>query len=144
MSESAQPTFVESIPGHVRGFSGATPQNSTVKKYWTGLSAAVIDQIADDWDATRKAYAATRRQAYFSAEFLQGRALLNNLTNLGLVDEAKQVANEHGFNLTNVLDAEHDAALGNGGLGRLAACFLDSAVTLELSLIHISEPTRRS
>ncbi len=134
MSESAQPTFVESIPGHVRGFSGATPKNSTVKKYWTGLSAAVIDQIADDWDATRKAYAATRRQAYFSAEFLQGRALLNNLTNLGLVDEAKQVANEHGFNLTDVLDAEHDAALGNGGLGRLAACFLDSAVTLEYPL----------
>ncbi|WKD57419.1 Maltodextrin phosphorylase [Corynebacterium capitovis DSM 44611] len=125
---TSQP-FETAAPGHIRGFSGASPENSTVKKFWTGLSAAVIDQIAEDWDNTKRAYAATRQQAYFSAEFLEGRALLNNLTNLGLVDKAKQVASEHGRDLSDVLEAEHDAALGNGGLGRLAACFLDSAVT---------------
>lgn len=123
------PAFDSTIGGHIRSFSGATPANSTVKKFWTGLSAAVMEQLADDWDATRSAYAATRRQAYFSAEFLQGRALLNNLTNLGLVEDAKRVTAEYGRELADVLEAEHDAALGNGGLGRLAACFLDSAVT---------------
>jgi len=88
-----------------------------------------MEQFSDNWDATREAYSATRQQAYFSAEFLMGRALLNNLTNLGLVDDAIKAAEENGQDFLNVLEAEHDAALGNGGLGRLAACFLDSAVT---------------
>ncbi|WP_342319994.1 glycogen/starch/alpha-glucan phosphorylase [Corynebacterium mayonis] len=121
--------FATTVNGHVRGFSGAKPENSTTKKFWTGMSAAVVEQLADDWDATKKAYAKTRQQAYFSAEFLQGRALLNNLTNLGLVREAEEAARNSGHELSDILDAEHDAALGNGGLGRLAACFLDSAVT---------------
>ncbi|WP_115686232.1 glycogen/starch/alpha-glucan phosphorylase [Corynebacterium senegalense] len=130
MTTPAHPReFDSTVEGHVRAFSGATPRTATVKKFWTGMSAAVMEQIADDWDATRAAYAATRQQAYFSAEFLQGRALLNNLTNLGLVEEAARVASESGRELSDVLEAEHDAALGNGGLGRLAACFLDSAVT---------------
>lgn len=123
------PALQDTVAGHVRGFSGRSPQASTNNKFWTGLSAAVVEQIADKWDATQKAYSATRQQAYFSAEFLQGRALLNNLTNLGMVEEAEAAAAELGHNLTDVLEAEHDAALGNGGLGRLAACFLDSAVT---------------
>ena len=86
------PAFEQTIAGHVRGFAGKSPQAATVKKFWTGLSAAVVEQIADDWDETRNTYRKTRRAAYFSAEFLQGRALLNNLTNLGLVDKAEAVA----------------------------------------------------
>ncbi|WP_175934763.1 glycogen/starch/alpha-glucan phosphorylase [Corynebacterium sp. Marseille-P4321] len=128
------PNFKDAAPGHVRGFSGRAPENSTQKKFWTGLSAAVMEQLADDWDETRKAYKATRRAAYFSAEFLQGRALLNNLTNLGLVDQAAEVSREYGFELSDVLESEHDAALGNGGLGRLAACFLDSAAAQDYPL----------
>lgn len=113
----------------MRSAAGVRPTTATDRKFWSGLSSAVMAQIADNWEATRAAYAATRQQHYFSAEFLQGRALLNNLTNLDLVDEAKAAAKQGGRELSDVLEAEHDAALGNGGLGRLAACFLDSAVT---------------
>ena len=69
---------------------------------------------------------------YFSAEFLMGRALLNNLSNLGMVDEAREALAALGKDLSVVLEEEPDAALGNGGLGRLAACFLDSCATLDL------------
>ena len=123
------PAFIDTVGGHVRSVSGSTPDASSRKKFWTGLSLATMEQFADKWDATRNAYAKTRQQAYFSAEFLMGRALLNNLTNLGLVEDAVKAAEANGHDLLNVLEAEHDAALGNGGLGRLAACFLDSAVT---------------
>ena len=121
--------FAPSVPGHVRAAAGVSPQAASDRKYWSGLSAAVMEQIADNWERTRRTYAAGRQQHYFSAEFLQGRALLNNLTNLGLVEEAAQAVADSGRELSDVLEAEHDAALGNGGLGRLAACFLDSAVT---------------
>ncbi len=129
-----EPAFAHTVAGHVRSFSGRTPESSTVKKFWTGLSAAVMEQIADDWEKTQHTYKASRRAAYFSAEFLQGRALLNNLTNLGLLEQAEAVTREAGHELTDVLEAEHDAALGNGGLGRLAACFLDSAATQDYPL----------
>ncbi|MCQ4626674.1 glycogen/starch/alpha-glucan phosphorylase [Corynebacterium sp. CCUG 65737] len=121
------PAFVDTVGGHVRSVSGSAPDSASRKKFWTGLSLAVIQNIGDKWEATREAYSATRQQAYFSAEFLMGRALLNNLTNLGLVDDAKRAAAENDHDFLDVLEAEHDAALGNGGLGRLAACFLDSA-----------------
>lgn len=129
MSQPKHSAFQSTVPAHVRSAAGVRPATATDRKFWSGLSSAVMAQIADNWEATRTAYAATRQQHYFSAEFLQGRALLNNLTNLDLVDEAKAAAKQGGHELSDVLEAEHDAALGNGGLGRLAACFLDSAVT---------------
>ena len=129
MSQPQHADFQTAVPGHVRAAAGVTPPTASNRKFWSGLSAAVMEQIADNWEATRSAYAAARQQHYFSAEFLQGRALLNNLTNVGLVDEARAAAKAAGHELADVLEAEHDAALGNGGLGRLAACFLDSAVT---------------
>lgn len=129
MSQPKHSAFQSTVPAHVRSAAGVRPTTATDRKFWSGLSSAVMAQIADNWEATRTAYAATRQQHYFSAEFLQGRALLNNLTNLDLVDEAKAAAKQGGRELSDVLEAEHDAALGNGGLGRLAACFLDSAVT---------------
>ena len=121
-----------SLGAFVRSASGKTPQNSNPMEYWTGLSSLVVNALADNWDATTTAYRAGRQEHYFSAEFLMGRALLNNLTNLGLVDEAREALAAHGQDLGDVLDQEHDAALGNGGLGRLAACFLDSCATLDL------------
>ncbi|PMC71829.1 glycogen/starch/alpha-glucan phosphorylase [Corynebacterium aurimucosum] len=129
MSQPQHSDFQSAVPGHVRAAAGVSPTAATNRKFWSGLSSSVMEQIADNWEATRSAYAATRQQHYFSAEFLQGRALLNNLTNIGLVDEARAATQATGHELVDVLEAEHDAALGNGGLGRLAACFLDSAVT---------------
>ena len=129
MSQPRHSAFESTVPSHVRAASGVSPHSASNRKFWSGLSGAVMEQIADNWERTRAAYAETRQQHYFSAEFLQGRALLNNLTNLGLVDDAKTAAKATDHELSDVLEAEHDAALGNGGLGRLAACFLDSAVT---------------
>src|SRR5690625_1734740 len=123
-------SFAHSLPGHIRAAAGVSPPSASARKAWSGLSAAVMEQIADNWEKTKKAYGQGRQQHYFSAEFLQGRALLNNLTNLELVDEAKAVMEDTGHELVDVLEAEPDAALGNGGLGRLAACFLDSAVKI--------------
>ncbi len=73
-----------------------------------------------------------RKLYYFSAEFLVGRLLRANLINLGLADEADSVLRAHGTTLSNVEDAEPEPSLGNGGLGRLAACFLDSIASLGL------------
>ncbi len=123
------PQLADSVAGHVRASAGTSPESAPNRKFWFGLSDAVMEQLADRWEATTKAYNATRQQHYFSAEFLMGRALLNNLTNLGLVEQAETAVKASGKELSDVLDAENDAALGNGGLGRLAACFLDSAVT---------------
>ncbi|QGU04947.1 glycogen/starch/alpha-glucan phosphorylase [Corynebacterium comes] len=126
------PALNTTVAGHVRAASGATPESATDYKFWFGLSRSVMEQIADRWEATTEAYAGVRQQHYFSAEFLMGRALLNNLTNLGLVEEAETAVQALGHELGDVLDAENDAALGNGGLGRLAACFLDSSATQDL------------
>ena len=124
--------LTQSLGAFVRSASGKTTRSSSPMEFWTGLSGLVVDQIADNWEATTKAYQAGRQEHYFSAEFLMGRALLNNLTNLGLLDEAREAVAAQGQDLADVLEAEHDAALGNGGLGRLAACFLDSCATLDL------------
>jgi len=122
----------QSLGAFVRSVSGKTASSSTPIEYWSGLSQLVVEHLAANWEATTQAYSHVRQEAYFSAEFLMGRALLNNLTNLGIINEAKEALASYGQDLSDVLDAEHDAALGNGGLGRLAACFLDSCATLDL------------
>ena len=124
--------LVTSAPAQVRAVSGRPETAATLMEVWQGLSAAVVDTIADDWYATEQKYSAGRQEHYFSAEFLMGRALLNNLSNLGMVDEAREAVGSFGVSLSDVLEQEPDAALGNGGLGRLAACFLDSCATLDL------------
>ena len=116
----------EQLKSQVRAVSGRPERVSTEMEAWQGLSAAIIDRIADRWHATERTYAVGRMEHYFSAEFLMGRALLNNLSNLGMVDEAREALAALGKDLSVVLEEEPDAALGNGGLGRLAACFLDS------------------
>lgn len=116
----------------VRSVSGREPQSATSQEFWTALSLDVVGHLAHNWETSEKRYNAGRMEHYFSAEFLMGRALLNNLNNLGLVEKARDAVAELGADLSNVLEAEHDAALGNGGLGRLAACFLDSCATLDL------------
>ncbi|MGO1591258.1 MAG: glycogen/starch/alpha-glucan phosphorylase [Ancrocorticia sp.] len=124
--------LTQSLGSFVRSASGKTTANSSSTEYWAGLSGQIVSQLADNWEATTHAYQAGRQEHYFSAEFLMGRALLNNLANLGLLEEAQEALAAGGQDLADVLESEHDAALGNGGLGRLAACFLDSCATMDL------------
>ena len=97
------------------------------------ISSAVMSYISDDWKNSRDYRIKNRTAFYFSAEFLVGRAIYNNLISKGLYDEVEKELNEYGVSLKALEDIE-DAALGNGGLGRLAACFLDSAATLNIPL----------
>ncbi|MCK8059404.1 glycogen/starch/alpha-glucan phosphorylase [Fusibacter sp. A1] len=96
------------------------------------LSGAIISQISPDWSATEAKYQEGKRAFYLSAEFLMGRALGNNLINLRSYDDVKSLMEEFGVDLNALEEVEYDAGLGNGGLGRLAACFLDSCATLNL------------
>lgn len=99
---------------------------------YRALGQAVMENIADNWYDTGKLYEKQKQAFYLSAEFLMGRALGNNLINLGMLKEVQELFNELGIDYNKVEDAEEDSALGNGGLGRLAACFLDSLATLNL------------
>jgi len=98
---------------------------------------AARDRLMERWSRTRKATetADKCRVAYLSLEFLMGRLLSNALLNLGIEDETAEALSRLGLDLENVYEREHDAGLGNGGLGRLAACFLDSCATLALPVI---------
>ena len=98
---------------------------------------AARDRLMERWAETRKATQRddTRRTAYLSLEFLMGRLLRNALLNLGIEDETAEALNRLGLDLEDVIEREKDAGLGNGGLGRLAACFLDSCATLSLPVI---------
>ena len=101
---------------------------------FNALSLTLLEHIIDEWDNTDETYKNTKNAYYFSAEFLMGRALGNNLINLGIYDDIKEIFDELGLNLNAVEEIEEDAGLGNGGLGRLAACFMDSGATLEVPL----------
>ncbi|NFG40036.1 glycogen/starch/alpha-glucan phosphorylase [Clostridium botulinum] len=101
---------------------------------FNALSLAVLEEIVDDWNDTTKAYNEKRSANYFSAEYLMGRALGNNLINLGLYDEVRDVLKELNIDINKVEEIEEDAGLGNGGLGRLAACFMESAATIDMPL----------
>ena len=96
------------------------------------VAFAVKDVIIDEWIATHKEYEKKDAKTvyYLSMEFLMGRALGNNIINICARKEIAEVLEELGFDLNVIEDQEPDAALGNGGLGRLAACFLDSLATL--------------
>ena len=106
----------------------------TSKQLHTALSRSIIAQIAERWKISREKQKKTRCAYYFSAEYLVGRAIFNNLLCLGLTDKIDALLGEKGLSLKEMESCE-DAALGNGGLGRLAACFLDSATTLNLPLM---------
>ena len=99
---------------------------------YRALGETVMSFIAKDWYKTKEEYSKTKQAFYLSSEFLMGRALGNNLINLGIDKEIKEFLEELGIDYNQVEDEEEDAALGNGGLGRLAACFMDSLATLNL------------
>ena len=99
---------------------------------YRALGETVMSFIAKDWYKTKEEYSKTKQAFYLSSEFLMGRALGNNLINLGIDKEIKEFLEGLGIDYNQVEDEEEDAALGNGGLGRLAACFMDSLATLNL------------
>lgn len=105
----------------------------TPQEIHAAIGSAVLDYTAQNRKKSKEAHLFSRRACYFSMEFLVGRAVYNNLLCLGLYDAAEEVLNEKGTSLSALEEIE-DAALGNGGLGRLAACFLDSAASMNLPL----------
>ena len=125
-------TFEAAVLDHVRYSRGKDPAGASAEDFYWGLALAVRDRLLRRWLDTRRAYekAKAKRVYYLSAEYLPGRALGHNLLNLGLYDIAEQVVRAHGIDLSEAIDRELEPGLGNGGLGRLAACFLDSMATL--------------
>lgn len=104
------------------------------KEKYTVFSKAIMEDILPQWQASLKKFDGKKKAYYLSAEFLMGRALSNNLINLRKLEEMKEMLEGLGIDYNALEEAESDAGLGNGGLGRLAACFLDSAATLNYSL----------
>lgn len=106
----------------------------TKNDYYYALSLSVRDKMIRNWLRTQEVYKEkdVKRVYYLSMEFLMGRLLENALINLDLYDEVKKITNDEGIVLEDIIELENDMGLGNGGLGRLASCFLDSMATLEL------------
>jgi starch phosphorylase len=113
---------------------GKFPALATKVDYYMALAYTVRDRMLQRWISTAAAYTAkgSRTVAYLSAEFLMGPHLGNNLLSLGIHDEVRQAISELGLNFDELLAQEDEPGLGNGGLGRLAACYLDSLATLEI------------
>jgi len=123
--------FKASIRTRLKRNYGKNLEEATKHDIYDAVSSAVMEHIQTNWMATRKEYEdrQVRQMYYLSAEFLMGRALSNNLINFGIMESVKDVLDELNFDYSSIEEEEPDAGLGNGGLGRLAACFLDSLAT---------------
>ena len=125
----------QSILNHIAFTQAKVPDFATKRDVYVALAMTVRDRLIDRWIATRRTYydnQDTKRVYYLSLEFLMGRTLGNSLVNLNLYDECYQALYELGYDLEEIRALEEEAGLGNGGLGRLAACFVDSMATLGL------------
>ncbi|MCP3903878.1 MAG: glycogen/starch/alpha-glucan phosphorylase [Planctomycetes bacterium] len=129
--ESIERSFLN----HIAFTQATVPFFETDHDRWVALALTVRDRLIERWIATRRAYYArhdTKRVYYLSLEYLVGRTLGNSLLNLNIYDECAHAMETLGLDLEEIREMEEEAALGNGGLGRLAACFLDSMATLQL------------
>jgi starch phosphorylase len=132
------PSSVEAIKlniiHHLMSFQGRDPERSGASDVYKALAYTMRDLMVQKWISTQKNFYAKRKKRvyYLSLEFLIGRSLGNSITNLGILSDVKQAVEELGFDIEEIRDQEEDAALGNGGLGRLAACFMDSIATLKI------------
>jgi starch phosphorylase len=124
--------FKKEVAANVKMLYRKTLDEATPQQIYQAVSYAIKDDIIDRWIATHKVYKKqnVKKVYYLSMEFLMGRQLGNNLINLGYYNEIKKALEEMGLDINFIEDQERDPALGNGGLGRLAACFLDSLSTL--------------
>ena len=125
----------EGVKRYLKVKHGVTLEEAKDYEIFNAISLTIMEEIVDNWNETSKRYNQGRMAYYLSAEYLMGRALGNNLINLGLYDEVKEVFNELNLDLNKIEEVEEDAGLGNGGLGRLAACFIESAATMEMPLV---------
>ncbi len=125
--------IVKMTEAHLRYDFDVTLKDATPQELHSALSKAVMMAITDNWNGSKRARMHQRKAYYISAEYLIGRLVYSNLYNLGIMEEMKQLFAERGVDLACLEDIE-DAALGNGGLGRLAACFLDSAASTNIPL----------
>ena len=119
---------------HLRFTIGKDDRHATPHDRFMALSLTARDRLTARWIRTQEAYRAddAKRVYYLSAEFLLGRALRNNLFNIGMLEATETVLRQMGLGLSDIFEQERDAGLGNGGLGRLAACYLDSMATLAI------------
>jgi starch phosphorylase len=122
----------ETIEAIIKLDYGKTLEKAKTHEKYNALSKAIMGTIIQNMEETKKAYSKEKQAYYFSAEFLMGRALGNNLMNLGIYEEVSETLKEMNIDINEVEEIEEDAGLGNGGLGRLAACFMDSCGTLNL------------
>jgi starch phosphorylase len=130
-------TLKRAILENLRYVVGKDPEFATEMDYFMAVAYTVRDRILARWLATRRNYSGhdVRLVCYLSAEFLMGPQLANNLLNLGVEDAIRQATKELGLDLTRIVAEESEPGLGNGGLGRLAACYLDSLATLGIPAI---------
>lgn len=126
-----------SILNHLRFTLARHAENATPQEWWTATCFAVRDRLLDRFMTTQETHhkKKVRRAYYLSLEYLMGRLLLNNLHNAGLYEATRDALGELGQDLEQIASEEADMGLGNGGLGRLASCFLDSLATLDLPAI---------
>ena len=124
--------FVSNVKDNLKNLYRKTLDEAEQQEIFQAVSATVKDEIMDRWLATQQTFERDDPKTvyYMSMEFLMGRALGNNLINLCAYKEVKEALEELGLDLSVIEDQEPDPALGNGGLGRLAACFMDSLATL--------------
>lgn len=111
---------------------GKTLDTAEYYQKYNAVAKTLMEKIVNNWNRTEEEYSKGKQAYYFSAEFLMGRALGNNLINLGIYHEVKEILKESGVDINELEETQEDAGLGNGGLGRLAACFLDSCGTKNL------------
>ncbi len=132
LSDFSKEEFKKEVRDYVKVTSRKTIEEASQLDIYTGVALGLKDYIIDQWIATHKEYEKQDAKTvyYLSMEFLTGRALGNIIINLSARKEIKEAIEELGLDLNTIEDQEPDAALGNGGLGRLAACFLDSLATL--------------
>jgi len=131
------PGLAADFKHHFSHHLGRDKYCQTVRYHYQALAFTIRERLIERWNNTRYAYIAARCKTgyYLSLEFLMGRALGNAMLNLGVSDAAGQAMQEIGITLEEIAEEEIDAGLGNGGLGRLAACFLDSCATLQLPVM---------
>lgn len=124
----------QSLTNHLVFSVGKDPITATDRDWFFTLAHVVRERLIERWTATKRRYYNNdaKRVYYLSMEFLIGRSLINGVLNIGFVEEVRQACIDAGIDLDRVKEMEFDAALGNGGLGRLAACFLDSMATIGL------------
>ena len=126
--------IIKSFLEHLEYTLGKDKYSATTFDIYNALSYAVRDRLVERWLDTQQAYynEDPKRVYYVSMEFLMGRTLENSLVNLGMLDEYREAMETLGYDFAKVVEQEQDAGLGNGGLGRLAACFLDSMATMSI------------